>query len=101
MTPEPYTPILVLTFRLFYTYYILCIGDEPSASVIFLIQLYDLSCMDITIKNHEIYENKMLKSQNVHKNKLYKVAIFNCFKNNKIFFNFFNFLPKNVIKLKN
>jgi len=31
------------------------------------------------IKNHEINENKMLKSQNVHKNKLYKIAILQSF----------------------
>jgi len=35
------------------------------------------------IKNHEINENKIMKSQDFHKNKLYKMAIFNCFKNKK------------------
>jgi len=40
----------------------------------------------------------MLKIQNVHKNKLYKMVIFNCFKNKNIVI--LTFLPKNQIKLK-
>lgn len=51
------------------------------------------------IKIHEIDEIKMSNSQNVHKNKIYKMATFNYFKNkNNIFL---TFLQKNLIKLKN
>jgi len=35
------------------------------------------------IKSHETNENKMLKGQQFQKMKLYKITIFNCFKNKK------------------
>jgi len=42
----------------------------------------------------------MLKNQNFYKNKFYKMAIFNCFKNKKNLF--LTFLPKNIwIKKQN
>jgi len=44
------------------------------------------------MKNHEINENKILKGQNCKKNKLYTMAIFNCFKNEKN--DLLTFLPK-------
>jgi len=47
------------------------------------------------IENHEMNENEMLKSQNVHEKNLYKMTIFNCFKNKQyIFFFVLTFLPK-------
>jgi len=40
------------------------------------------------MKNHEINENKTLKSQYFHRNKLYEMAILGCFKNKKIKLNY-------------